>query len=276
MKSAALLYATFTLLLTTLAAKASAQQTPAASPDKPTLIWCLDHFSGFHHYEDVAEPYGPSVDVMRELARRANFNLVFTPRTALSRCFRLLAEGKADLMTNLRYSEERNAFMHMLPYSETMPESLFLRYDDKRLIDSAEKLSHLTIVKVRGYLYTPAAMAYLQSHPRKVIDVDSIEAALEMVLRGRVDGVISPTVSTTDAINNIASYRHHFRKAALKFSQGEANFIHIGLSRSSANASLHQSLRKHLGEMVADGTVKRLYDEAVSQPLLSPMEPATH
>lgn len=276
MKIAALLYTTLTLMLNGLAVKASAQQLPTATPDKPTLIWCLDHFSRFHHYEDVNEPFGPSVDVVRELAKRANFNLAFTPRTALSRCFRLLAEGKADLMTNLRYSEERNAIMYMLPYSETKPESLFLRYDDKRRIDSAEKLNYLTIVKIRGYLYTPAAMVYLQSHPRQVIDVDSIEAALEMVLRGRVDGVISPTVSTTDAINNTASYRHHFRKAALDFNKGEANFIYIGLSRSSANATLQQSLRHHLSEMVADGTIKRLYDEAVSQPLLAPMEPTKH
>lgn len=276
MKIAALLYATLSMLLTGLAAKASAQQAPATTAIKPTLVWCLDHFSRFHHYEDVIKPFGPSVDVMLELAKRANFNLEFTPRTALPRCFRLLAEGKADLMTNLRYSDERNAIMHMLPYSETKPESLFLRYDDKRQIDNAEKLTYLTIVKIRGYLYTPAAMAYLQAHPRHVIDVDSIEAALEMVLRGRVDGVIAPTVSTTDAINNTASYRHHFRKATLDFNRGNASFIYIGLSRNSAYASLEQSLRQHLSDMVADGTIKRLYDEAVNQPLLSPMEPAKH
>ncbi|MFT7195546.1 MAG: hypothetical protein ACI8U1_003208, partial [Rheinheimera aquimaris] len=42
-----------------------------SEPQQPELTWCLDHFSGFHHYEDVAEPYGPSVDLMRELARRS-------------------------------------------------------------------------------------------------------------------------------------------------------------------------------------------------------------
>ncbi|HSG51353.1 MAG TPA: transporter substrate-binding domain-containing protein [Rheinheimera sp.] len=276
MKIAALLYAILSLLLTGLAAKVSAQQSPATVSGKPTLIWCLDHFPRFHHYEDVNEPFGPSVDVMLELAKRANFNVEFTPPTTLSRCFRLLAEGKADLMINLRYSEERNNIMFMLPYSHTKPESLFLRYDDLRIIDSPAKLNNLTIAKIRGYLYTPAAMAYLQSHPRQVIDVDSIESALEMVLRDRVDGIIAPTVSTINAINTTASYAHRFRQAKLDFSNGKLSFIHIGLSRFSQHSKLHEELSKHLKKMVIDGTIERLYDDMIAPPELNPMEPVKH
>lgn len=277
MKIAALLYATLSLLLTGLAAKASAQQAPASfTLHKPKLTWCLDHFSRFHHYEDAAKPYGPSVDIMFELAKRANFTLEFTPRTVLSRCFKLMAEGQVDLMSNLRYSDERNNVMFMLPYSHTKPESLFLRYDEARVIDSSDKLNGLTIAKIRGYLYTPAAMAYLQSHPRQIVDVDSIEAGLEMVLRHRVDGIIAPTVSTTDAINTTAGYVHKFRKAAFDFSNGLSSFIHIGLSRRSQNADMHELLRKHLKDMVKDGTIERLYEDVVNQELLKPMDTPDH
>lgn len=245
---------------------------PVAAANQPQLLWCLDHFSRFHEYEDNSEPHGISVDLMRELARRAGFSLNFTPRTSPSRCFRLMAEGKVDLMSNLRFSPERDSVMYMLRYNNTVPESLFLRYDDKRLIDSPMQLRHLTIASIRGYLYSDIAMAYLKQHPRQVVQVNSIEAALEMVLRRRVDGVISPTISTTDAINSTAGYAHHFRKAMLDFSGDNNNFIHIGLSRASPHAALEPVLRRHLAEMIADGTVSRLYDKVIQQSVLTPMD----
>ncbi len=249
---------------------------PAAEPTQPQLVWCLDHFSRFHHYENVAEPTGPSVDLMRELARRSGFKLTFTPRTAVARCLRLMAEGKVDLMSNLRFSQDRDNIMYMLPYNETVSESLFLRYNDQRLIDSAAQLRHMTLARIRSYLYSPGAMAYLQQNPRQVVEVDSIEAALELVLHGRVDGVIAPTVSTTDAINTTLSYRLRFRKAVLDFSRGQSSFIHIGLSRASPHAVMEPQLRQHLNAMVQDGTVARLYGDVVVPPLLMPMESAQH
>jgi polar amino acid transport system substrate-binding protein len=279
MTTAGLRYLTPTLLLASwfaVTAVLAEEPLPAAEPAQPQLVWCLDHFSRFHHYEDVSEPYGPSVDLMRELARRANFKLAFTPRTTLARCFRLLADGQADLMSNLRYSPERDSIMFMLPYNKTMPESLFLRFDDQRQIDNTNQLRHLAIARIRGYLYSPAAMTYLQQHPRQIIDVDSIEAALEMVLRGRVDGVIAPTVSTTDAINNTAGYTHRFRKAGLDFDQNNASYIHIGLSRNSPHKALEPELRKHLNNMIKDGTIARLYEDVIRQPLLAPMPAPQH
>jgi len=249
---------------------------PAAEPTQPQLVWCLDHFSRFHHYENVAEPTGPSVDLMRELARRSGFKLTFTQRTAVARCLRLMAEGKVDLMSNLRFSQDRDNIMYMLPYNETVSESLFLRYNDQRRIDSGAQLRHMTLARIRSYLYSPGAMAYLQQNPRQVVEVDSIEAALELVLHGRVDGVIAPTVSTTDAINTTLSYRLRFRKAVLDFSRGQSSFIHIGLSRTSPHAVMEPQLRQHLNAMVQDGTVARLYGDVVVPPLLMPMESAQH
>ncbi len=236
----------------------------------PELVWCLDHFPRFHHYEDVAEPYGPSVDLMQELASRAGFKLVFTPQTPGARCLRLMAEGKVDLMSNLKYSAERKANMFLLPYNKTVPESLFIRENDRRIIETEAQLQQLTLVSIRSYLYSPAMMALLQQRQRHIVEVDSIEAGLELVLRGRVDGLVAPTVSTSDAINNISSYGNKFRTANIDFSRGQASYIHIGLSRQSPHAALEPVLRRHLGDMIADGTVERLYAAPTRQPQLNP------
>ncbi len=245
----------------------------ATNAVEPQLVWCLDHFSRFHHYEDSSEPYGPSVDLMQELAKRAGFKLHFTPRTPAARCLRLMAEGKVDLMSNLKFSDERNSHMFMLPYNKTVPESLFLRYNDSRTVNTEAQLQHLTLVSIRSYLYSPSVMAFLQQHPRQTVTVDSIEAGLEVLLRGRVDALISPTVSTSDAINSTSSYRHRFRIATLDLSRNSEGYIHIALSRNSVHAALEPQLRKHLATMVADGTVARLYDQAIAQSLLLPPLP---
>lgn len=266
---------TIGLALSLLSVTAARAEEPVAATNsaEPQLVWCLDHFSRFHHYEDTLEPYGPSVDLMRELAKRAGFSLRFSPRTPAARCLRLMAEGKVDLMSNLKFSDERDSTMFMLPYNKTVPESLFLRHNDRRNIDTEAQLQHLTLVSIRSYLYSSSVMAFLKQHPRQTVTVDSIEAGLEMVLRGRVDALISPTVSTSDAINTTSGYRHRFRIAPLDLSRNSEGYIHIALSRSSSHAVLEPVLRKHLADMVADGTVARLYDKAIAQSTLLPPLP---
>lgn len=248
---------------------ATAEEPVAQSTDgQPQLIWCLDHFARFHHYEDVSTPYGPSVDLMQELARRAGFKLVFTPRTAVARCLRLMAEGKVDLMSNLKFSSARDAIMHLFAYNETLPESLFMRHSDKRSVETKTQLQQLTLVSIRSYLYSPAMMALLAQKQRHVVEVDSIEAGLEMVFRGRVDGLIAPTVSTTNAIDNTAGYAHRFRRADIDLSNGQSSYIHIGLSRLSPHAALAPVLRQEISAMIADGTVARLYAKPTRAPLI--------
>ena len=146
-----------------------------AAPSQPELTWCLDHFSRFHHYEDVAQPYGPSVDLMRELAQRVGFKLRFTPRTPVSRCFKLMAEGKVDLMSNLKFSADRDSIMFLLPYDTTVAESIFLRRNDKRRLSHLSQIKNLSIASIRGYLYRQTTMQLLQQQRASVAQVDSIE-----------------------------------------------------------------------------------------------------
>lgn len=228
----------------------------AAEP--PQLIWCLDHFPHFHEYDLSDTPSGPSVNIMQELARRAGFTLHFTPRTSLARCLRLMQQGEVDLMSNLRYSKERSAFMTLLPYSDNVAESLFMRITDQRLIDSKVQLSSLTLATLRHFLYNPATMALIEEESRHITQVDSIELALEMLLRQRIDGLVAPTISTTEAINAISSYQHRFKIAPLDFSAKAPNSVHIGIAKNSKHAALEPLLRQHLQAMLADGSVQRL------------------
>jgi len=266
------------LLLTAVLTSAPLQaeepvtQTPA---NKPELTWCLDHFSRFHHYEDVATPFGPSVELMQELARRSGFTLRFTPRTPVSRCFRLLAEGKADLMSNLKFSPERAEIMFLLPYETTVAESVFLLRNDNRQLTQYHQLKSLTIASIRGYLFSQTTMQFLQQNRSHVAEVDSIESGLEMLYRGRVDALIAPTVSTSEAIFATSSYQDRFRIAPLEMGGDNVEHINIGLSRSSLHKDLLPVIKTQLQKMQQDGTVKRLYTDVVINPKLQQLKRVT-
>lgn len=161
-------------------------------------------------------------------------------------------------MSNLKFSAGRDAIMYLLPYNKTVPESLFIRSDNKSIVETEAQLQQLTLVSIRSYVYSPALTTLLQQK-RHVVKVDSIEAGLEMVLRGRVDGLLAPTISTSEAIRSISSYHNKFYNAGIDFSRGQSGFIHIGLSRLSPYAAMEPSLRQHLATMLKDGTVERLY-----------------
>uniref|UniRef100_A0A486XL27 Probable ABC transporter, periplasmic substrate-binding protein n=1 Tax=Rheinheimera sp. BAL341 TaxID=1708203 RepID=A0A486XL27_9GAMM len=264
-----------TLLLTGVltSAQLQAEEPVAQTPvNKPELTWCLDHFSRFHHYEDVATPFGPSVELMQELARRSGFTLRFTPRTPVSRCFRLLAEGKADLMSNLKFSPDRAEIMFLLPYETTVAESVFLRRNDDRPLAHFNQLKNLTVASIRGYLFSQATMQFLKQNSSHVAEVDSIESGLEMLYRGRVDALISPTVSTSEAIFATSSYQDRFRIAALEMGGDNVEHINIGLSRASPHKDLLPVIKSQLQAMQQDGTVKRLYTDVVINPKLQQLK----
>ena len=264
-----------TLLLTGVLASAPAnaeEPVAQAAAKKPALTWCLDHFSRFHHYEDVTTPYGPSVELMQELARRSGFTLLFTPRTPVSRCFRLMAEGKVDLMSNLKHSPDRAEIMFLLPYETTVAESVFLRRDDLRRLTHYSQLKNFTVASIRGYLFSKATMQFLKQNSSHVAEVDSIESGLEMLYRGRVDALISPTVSTSEAIFSISAYQDRFRIAALEMGADEIEHINIGLSRFSPHQELLPVIAAQLKAMQRDGTVKRLYTDVVINPKLQQLK----
>lgn len=226
--------------------------------DKPVLHWCLDHFPRFHEFHGRNPPVGPSVDLMQELARRADFVLAFSNRTPVARCFRQISTGEADLMVNLNHTAERAQLMYLLPYNENIPESLYLQARDQRLIDQLSQLSQLRLVTVRNYTYNPRLMTLLKSQ-RQHLEVDSIQAGFELLRKGRVDGVIVPTQSSLEVIRNNPQLHYKFRQAALNFKFAERRYVHVGFSRHSKHPAMKAKLEQALQSMVADGTVQRLY-----------------
>ena len=185
---------------------------------------------------------------------------------------RLMEEGQVDLMSNLKFSEDRAKFMVLLPYETTIAESVFLLRSDKRPLTQFSQLKNLTVASIRGYLYSENTMQFIQQNRSHVAEVESIESGLEMLYRGRVDALISPTVSTSDAIFSTSSYQDRFRIAALNISTGNNAHINIGVSRQSQYINLLPAIERHIKAMQTDGTVKRLYTDMVLSPRIKQLK----
>lgn len=241
-----------------------------AADDQPVLHWCLDHFPRFHEFQRPDRPVGASVDLMQELAHRAGFRIEYSPRTPVARCFRQIENGEADLMTNLNRTAEREALMQMFPYSERIPESLYQRGDDPRTINQLSQLEHLTLATVRNYAYHPDLMTLVRNlGSNRQLEVPSIAAGFDVLAKGRVDGLIVPRYSSLDYLYNTPRLHQKFKRAPLMLKTATPQFIYIGFSRRSRHPQLAAVIEKTIAEMMADGTVSRLYAPDASQADLS-------
>ncbi len=195
---------------------------------------------------------------MQELAKRAGFQLQFSPKTPSARCLRQMQTGEADLMSNLNFTDERAEFIYLMPYNERIPESLYLKAGDQRSITNFSQLAALTLATVRNYTYHPTLMQLIKTSKRHV-EIDSIETGFEMLQRGRVDSLVVPTQSSLDVISDKPELHYQFKRAPVDFSVVEKRYINIGLSKKSRHLDLKSRIEQAVQSMVADGTVKKLY-----------------
>ena len=247
----------------------------AAATDVPVLEWCLDHYPNRHNYpkndpkNDSAntEPYGPTVDLMRELALRAGFVLKFSPDTPFARCLKQMASGKTDLMINLNYSEQRAAYMHLLPYSQGLPEVLYL-HPNYPAITEFQQLQHVSIALVRGYVYAEKLMQSIKQQQLLVHEADTLDTAFGLLLRSRVDAVVAPQQQAAYLIESQPQYQQKFRLIPLAPVLVTELNAHLGFSKKSPHHQLLPAIQKTLQQMVDEGAIQR-YHANLEQALLS-------
>jgi ABC-type amino acid transport substrate-binding protein len=245
-----------------------------AASDVPVLEWYLDHYPNRHSYPkndpkpnaNNAEPYGPTVDLMRELALRSGFVLKFSPDTPFARCLKLMASGKTDLMINLNFSKQRAAYMHLLPYRKGLPEVLFLNSAQK-VISDFQQLQQATVALVRGYVYADSLLQQIKQQQLTVHEADSLDNAFGLLLRKRVDAVVAPQQQAAYLIASEPRYQRQFRVISLEPQLVTELFAHLGISKKSVYPQLVEAIRASLQQMVAEGRIDLLHREQPDPPL---------
>lgn len=227
-----------------------------AAAGVPVLEWCLDDYPNRHNYPKTGKPYGPTVDLMQELAVRSGFVLKFSPDTPFARCLKHMASGKTDLMINLNFSEQRAAYMHLLPYALGMPEELYLSRRDQT-VNSFGQLHGVSVALVRGYVYSEILLTRMKQQQLTLHEADTLDNAFGLLLLNRVDAVVAPHIQAAHIIASQPQYQGQFRVIALEPALVTELFAHLGFSKKSAQQQLLPTIVKTLQDMVAEGKIQR-------------------
>jgi len=223
---------------------------------KPVLEWCLDDHPNWHNYPEHSPPYGLTVDLMQLIAERANIEIRFSPNTPFARCLAMMKAGKTDLMTSLNYSDERAAFIHLIPYDAAKPEVLFLRIDQPDITEKQQLRGKITIL-VRGYAYNAELADFIDRKQMTTVEAMSLDSAFAMLLLGRADILIGPAQSSINVLQKNPRYHQQFKKASFKLPYRSQGTVNLGLSKKSPHSAMQQHLQQVIDAMVADGTVAR-------------------
>lgn len=245
----------------------------ASSQPLPVLQWCLDNYPNRHNYPEQGQPYGPTVELMRELAKRSGFELRFSPNTPFSRCLKLMENGQTDLMIRLNYSEERNRYMHLIPYVKAARAEYLYLLEQRKDISSMAELNRLTIGVIRGYVYNSELANQLIQQSNNIVKIDTETIAMTMLLYQRVDAVISPMLSTEHIINSNPKFKNSIKVASMAFPYQTKPDVHLGLSRKSPQVHLLPKIEHALQEMVEQGLIDQYYQhdaDTDAQPVIIP------
>ena len=246
-----------TVALTAWPATAQAEQQAdaqpsqqAALPHKPVLIWCLNHFPPRHSYVNGLPPSGPMVAMMQELAQRSGFELQYTPPSPTNRCEHLVAQGKADLMSSLLWTERRAQLMELLPFDVARISTIYRRPDSPQL-QSEQQLAGRTLVLTKDRSYPAPLLSYLRQQGAHLLWGNDIETSLAMLLYRQADFFIGPQHYTElERANNarLSSLQPNDWQLGSEFQPTS----YIGFSRQSAHPQLLPQLQQQLQQMVAE------------------------
>lgn len=225
----------------------------------------MDHFPGFHEYHaNSRQPAGPSVEMMAELATRADFSLHMSGKTPASRCLKQLADGESDLMVNLLYSVKRADSLILIRFARRFPDRLYLATDDPRRITELSQLSSLSIVTVRGFGLHPAIQQVVDTlPPQQKQQVNTTDSALLMVAKGRADATLLPPTQVKQIYQQQPALATQLREVSFASDKVIPQDVYIGLSRKVTDPAVEARIRAALLSMQQDGTMQRIFGDKI-------------
>ncbi|MCH8538818.1 MAG: transporter substrate-binding domain-containing protein [Alkalimonas sp.] len=229
-----------------------------AADEQPELKWCLDDH--WHYYDENTDLQGPTVSLMHIIADRVGFTLHHSEITPFTRCLRMMELGQTDLMASLNYSDERNRYMHFIPYDDAKPEVIYLLQDAED-IHQWDHIRPKTIGILKEYAYTPELQQRLTDNSLNLLEAATLEEAFALLLFQEVDAIIGPAQSSANVIRHTPRFHQKFKPASYQFDFNEARSINFTFSRSSPHQELLPKLQQVVQQMVESGEIKQFRTE---------------
>jgi len=214
------------------------------------ITTCLDYTPFYIDNKDQKEWNGSNIETMYHISTKLSTELDMSIRAPFARCMNLLKKGDIDVVVGLIYTEERNKYLHMIPYSSKDQLAVFFLIENKGKFD-INALSPKQVIGMHRAFALPDHI--VQSDLFKhIVPITTVDTGLGMAEKGRIDGVLA-TISTGKAI--IAEWpKMHDKFTYTPLKPGKDMRIYLGISRKSF-------LSKQLNE------IKSAIEELARQPL---------
>lgn len=231
----------------------------------PQLKWCAWEFPGSVSFNNPArEAEGVTVDFMRELARRAGFELAISKATPPGRCIKELSDGSSDMVVGIIKTGDGRADIDYIPYGARHPDRVYLAVDDNRRLEQVAQLSTITLAAVRHFGFHPDVAVVVDAMPAaQLIRVNSVYSALEVVAKKRVTAALLPPTLVGAVLQEHPELITQIREVSFPVSIVKPQQAFIGLSKHCQCPQLSAAIQTSLQQMTADGSIKAIFGDRI-------------
>ena len=210
-----------------------------------------DTWPPFRMQDGEGKLTGLDIDVLDQLSQRTGLRFE-VQRAPWARGLAALQNGKADLMTGLAKTPEREGYIHYLPqpYYACAPR-FYAAPAQVKALQSYSQLAGLTI----GHVLESAYFEPFDSDQQlRKTAVNTESQLLEMLVRGRLQAVIGTDCQVDYELRD-ARWNGRIAKAAF---QPEARTdLYIGFSRQRGLQAQYQQVTQALAQMQAEGWIAK-------------------
>lgn len=229
------------------------------------LRWCAWEFpAGVSFDNPLAEAQGLNVDFMRELARRSGFELTISKATPPVRCMKALSNQEYDLVVGIIKMDEGRDDILYIPYGARHPDRVYLAADDNRRLEQVAQLSTMTLAVVRNFGFHPDVAVMVDAMPaQQLIRVDSLQSALEVVAKKRVNAALLPPTLVNTLLETQPELASQLREVSFPLTIVKPQPVYIGISEHCQCPQLIATIRSNLQQMSADGSITAIWGDRI-------------
>ncbi|WP_179024374.1 ABC transporter substrate-binding protein [Shewanella sp. Scap07] len=226
----------------------------------PKLRLCVDHYPPFQIIEDE-QVTGENVVAARLFAQLIDHELVIEQSPNFARCLRMLETGNVDMVAGLIQQPQRMTYAHFLPFRL---DSAYRFISDLTVADihQYQALRQHTIGVSRDTFYFER---FDQDKQLRKVVVNSIDIAMNMLLKGRFDLLIAPEITLASLQRRFPQFVERLKVHPYQFQ--EQRLIYFGVSRkhklSISDIQLQRTIEQAYREQEFQKEIERFIESNV-------------
>jgi len=216
------------------------------------------HSPPYYYTEQVIEPYGLSLDLLRPAARSLNIQIEVLV-CPFPRCLKMAQTGEIDIVAGLIKTSEREQFLYFLrPAMMNFLSSfaIYSRHEQPMRIQQISDLNGHTVAVMREAVYFPE---FDNADGIKKVAVPSEANSLDMVHKGRVDFAITVEQTAEGSFQAAGLSPDDLQRQPYHYEQNIRGYL--AFSRQSANFALAQQLEHLLQQQYKAGLYHLLWQK---------------